>query len=125
MTAGLNLAFSVIRINDNVDDEVGGAQPSGTVIYPMVFGRLKTSKPSQMLLEQGLVTPIIYTATIQPGNIGVEFNDQVQVIAPQTSPHYNHKFRVIGIQFSNMTDIRGFVILTMRRIEKSESEVYQ
>lgn len=125
MTAGLNLLCNVIRITDLADDPIGGAQPSGTVIYTNVPSRISARKPTQVILEQGLETPTIFTAVLSPGTLDVEMNDQTQVVGPRTSPYFNQIFRVIGLQKSSMTDIRSFLILTLRRIEKSHTNALQ
>ena len=125
MTAGLNLQLDIIRITDQADDTIGGAQPSGTVIYHKAFGRIKSQKPTQMLLEQGLEMPTIFTCVLQPGTLDVQQNDQVQCTYPSTSPHYNHRFIVIGVQHSSMTDSpRAFTVLTLRRFEKAHGNQY-
>lgn len=123
--AGLNLQFQVIRITDQADDSIGGAQPSGTVLYPLVYGRIQAKKPTQAILEQGLLTPTIFTAVISPGNISVQFNDQLQCIFPQMSEYYNKRFIVIGLQDSSMTDVRQFKIITLRRIEQANLNTLQ
>lgn len=123
--AGLNLRLEVIRITDQADDPIGGAQPSGTVLYPLVYGRLQAKKPTQAILEQGLVTPTIFTCVISPGNLDIRFNDQIQVTFPQQSYYYNKRFIVIGLQRSGMTDVRQFQILTLRRIEEANANLLQ
>lgn len=123
--AGLNLQLEVIRITDLVDDTIGGASPSGTVVYPQVYGRMKANKPTQAILEQGLSTPTIFTLVVSPGDIDVRFNDQVQVTFPLLSPYYGQRFIVIGIQRSGMTDVRQFQILTLRRIERANANLLQ
>lgn len=123
--AGLNLQFKVIRINDQADDDIGGAQPSGTVLYPLIYGRMVAKKPTQALLEQGLVTPTIFTAVVSPGNISLQYNDQFEVIFPPQSPHLGKRFVVIGIQDAGMTDVRTFKIVTLRRFEQANATLLQ
>lgn len=123
--AGLNLQLQVIRITDQADDSIGGAQPSGTVIYPIAYGRFQARKPTQAILEQGLVAIAIFTAVISPGNMDIHFNDQILVTGPTQSPYYNERFVVIGRQGSGMTDIRRFIILTLRRVEQANAPLLQ
>lgn len=129
MTAGLNLVFRFWRISDLVDDDIGGAQPSGTVLYPQVYGRLGTRKPTQALLEQGLETPTLFTAVVAPPNgiqnMDVEPNDQFEIINPPTSFYYGRRFVIIGIRHSSMTDGRGYIVLIARRFEKAHSNLRQ
>lgn len=121
MTAGLNLQCSVVRITDVADDVIGGAQPSGTVVYRGVPSRISARRPTQVILEQGIEVKEIFTAVLTPGTLVVKNNDQIQVTYPVTSPYYGLNFRVLGVQHSSMTDSRGFLILNLRRIEQAMS----
>lgn len=125
MTAGLNLTCSVFRITDGADDSIGGAQPSGTVVYANVPARLSARRPTQVILEQGIKVKEIFTGVLSPGTLTVYNNDQLQVTGPATSPYYNLYFRVLGVQSSSMTDSRGFLILNLRRIERATKNVLQ
>lgn len=129
MTAGMNLVFRLWRITDQADDPVGGAQPSGTVLYPYIYGRLGTRKPTQALLEQGLETPTLFTATMAPPNgildMDVQPNDQFEVISPLNSFYYGRRFVIIGIRHSSMMDGRAYLVVIARRFEKAHSNLLQ
>lgn len=129
MTAGMNLVLQIIRITDQADDNVGGAMPSGTVLYPHVYGRIATRKPTQALLEQGLETPTLFTVIVVPPNgvvnMDVEPNDQFEVIAPATSFYSGRRFVIIGVRHSSMTDNRSYLVLIARRFEKAHSKFLQ
>lgn len=125
MTAGLNLRCNVVKITDGPDDVIGGAQPTGTVLYANVPGRISARRPTQVIQEQGLLVKDIFTCVLTPGTLVVNNNDQVQVVAPITSPYFGLNFRVIGVQHSSMTDGRGFLVLNLRRIEQANSNVVQ
>ena len=122
--AGLYLTCNIIRFA-YTDDIVGGALPTGTVIYSNLLARIQAEPPTQALLEQGLETPTIFNALIAPGTLVIKHNDQLQVINPPMSPFYNEIFRVIGVQESTMVDPRAFGILTLRRIENTYPNVLQ
>lgn len=125
MPAGMNLLCNVVRITDGPDDAIGGAQPSGTVIYASVPGRISARRPTQVIQEQGLLVKEIFTCILTPGTMDVRMNDQVQVVFPPTSPYFNFLFRCIGVQHSSMTDGRGFLLLNLRRIELANSNGVQ
>lgn len=128
MTAGMNVVFQVIRISDPIDDSVGGAVPTGTVIYPFVHGRISSRKPTQALLEQGLETPTLFTVIMVPPdvqNMDVEPNDQFEVIAPPTSFYLGRRFVIIGVRHSSITDNRGYLVIIARRFEKAHSKFLQ
>ena len=125
MPAGLNLIGNIWRFSDVTDDEVGGAVPTGTILYSNVYGRISAKKPTQALLEQGLETPEIFTAVLLPGNIKIQPNDQYEVTSPPISSYYQKRFVIIGIQFSSMTDPRQYLLVTMRRFEIAHRNVLQ
>lgn len=124
--AGLNRLAELTTFSYPNDDSVGGAQPSGTVVYPNLIIRIRSEEPTQALLEQGLQTPTIYSAHLFPGNIDIKHNDQVRITSPAGDWFYNKKFRVIGVQrSSNNLQDRNFVRITLRRFEESHSNDLQ
>lgn len=127
MPAGLNQVARLIRFNYISDDVVGGAVPSGTVVYENLLVRIKSEEPTQALLEQGLQTPTIYTGLLFAGNITIEHNDQLEIVAPMGSWFYEKKFRVIGVQRSSNhpAQDRNQIRVTMRRYEESHSNNLQ
>lgn len=117
MTAGLLHKGQVIRFSYPADDDQGGAVPSGTIIYNPVFLRIFTEKPTLALLEQGLETPELFSAIIEPGTIALHHNDQIQVTEPNISPYLGLKFVIVSIQTPSMLDVRKYVRVVMRRFE--------
>ena len=100
-----------------MDDDQGGALPSGTVLYTPVFARIYTEKPTLALLEQGLETPELFSAVLEPGTMDLHHNDQFQVDAPNISPYLNKKFVIVSIQTPSMLDSRKYMRVVMRRFE--------
>lgn len=127
MPAGLNQVARLIRFSYPADDVVGGAVPSGTIVHENLFIRIISEEPTQALLEQGLQTPTIYTGLLFSGNIDINHNDQIEVVAPQLSWFYGKKFRVIGVQRSSNhpAQDRNQIRVTMRRHEESHSNNLQ
>ena len=127
MPAGLNQVCHLIRFTYPQDDVVGGAVPSGTVVYSNLDIRIRSEAPTLVLLEQGLQTPTIYTAMVHEGNIEIEHNDQIHIVNPPMGFFYNKKFRVIGIQRSSNHPFqdRNFVRLRLRRWEESHANELQ
>lgn len=125
MSAGLYLTGKIWRFSYPSDDRVGGAVPTGTAVYSNVRARIEAEQPTLALMEQGLETPTIFTAVLQPGNLVLEHNDQFEVTAPAMSPHYGKKFRIISIQNSSMIDPRAFLIVSMRRFEEARIDALQ
>lgn len=125
MTAGLLHTGHIIRFSYPVDDDQGGALPSGTVLYTPVFARIFTEKPTLALLEQGLETPELYSAILEPGDMLLNHNDQFQVTAPNLSPYLNEKFVIVSIQSPSMLDNRRYLRVVMRRFEIAHSNNLQ
>lgn len=115
MTAGLLHTGRIWRFTSPNDDAVGGALPTGTVIYSPVFARIFTEKPTLALLEQGLETPELFSAILEPGNLLLNHNDQYEVTDPNISPYKNLRFVIISIQNPSMLDERRYVRVVMRR----------
>lgn len=129
MTAGFNLVCNIWRFTTN-DDAVGGALPSGTVIYPNAELRMSSMKPTQALLEQGLETPHLYMACISPtyiptGTFELFANYQVEIINPPISEHYHKFFVIIGPRPASMSDPRKYWMATLRRLETANSNLLQ
>lgn len=124
--AGLNRVCEVIRFTNDEDDSVGGATPTGTVVYQGLGLRIKSEEPTLVLLEQGLQTPTMFSAHLFPGLITIEHNDQIRITAPTNDFFYNKKFRVMGIQrSSNISQDRNFIRITLKRWEESVSNAVQ
>ena len=125
MTAGLLHTGRIWRFSYLNDDSVGGALPTGTVLYTPVFARIFTEKPTLALLEQGLETPELFSAIMEPGDITLNHNDQYEVTAPNISPYKNLKFVIISIQTPSMLDDRRYVRVVMRRFVVAHSNNLQ
>ena len=127
----MNLKGRVWRLTANGrDDSVGGAVPSGTVLYENIQGRIHAEQPTLALLEQGLETPTIFSAQLSypyltTGSFDYQHNDQYEVTDPPISPFYGKKFRIIGIQNVEYNDSRRYVQVKMRRTVTANSNELQ
>jgi len=124
MRAGNNLQARFWRYTYPVDDEVGGALPSGTVIYDSVEGRVQANTPIPAFAMQGLATNKVMTGEFYPGTLDIREFDQCEVVSPPNHPYYGEKFRIDTIQKPNYHpgDPRGFLILTLVRSTKHSNE---
>lgn len=127
MPAGLNRVCKLIRFSYLNDDNVGGAVPSGTVLYSNLDIRVRAEKPTLALLEQGLQTPTIHTGLLFEGNISIEHNDQIEFVLPVNDWYYGKRFRVIGVRRSgnHPSQDRNVVQVTLRRWEESHDNTLQ
>jgi hypothetical protein len=129
--AGLNLKGRIWRFTTPQDDEIGGAVPTGTVLYEPVWSRIRSEKPTLALLEQGLETPEIFTAHLSyvayspTGTFDVQHNDQYEVTFPPISRDYGKKFIIIGVRNTSFDDSRRYLQVTLRRYETANSNDLQ
>jgi hypothetical protein len=130
MTAGFNSTGRIWRFTNSINDEVGGAVPTGTVLYTPVFSRIASEKPTIALLEQGLETPEIFRAELSytpvpGGSFDVRHNDQYEITSPPISPYYNLRFVIIGVQHVSFNDARRYLRVTLRRLVTANSNLLQ
>jgi len=126
MRAGNNLLAKFWRKSYPVNDSVGGALPSGTVVYENVQGRIQSATPIPAFAMQGVETNKIFIGTFFPGTLDIEEYDECEVTSPPNSPHFGLKYRIDTVQRSSMHpgDPRSQLILTMVRSTK-HSNNYQ
>ena len=120
--AGYNIRASIWRYDySSGDDVVGGADPTGTMIYESVRSRFQSEKPTKVLMEQGLEANKLFEALVIPGTLDIREHDLFKVIRPKDHHYYNTDFRIIGVQYSthNPRDPRNFIKLFLSRITRS------
>lgn len=124
MTAGFNLKGKVWRIFYPTDDEIGGAQSSGTVAYNSIDLRLHAIEPDQVFLQQGLETLKTYRATVRDHSLIIYERDEIEIIWPPEHHYYESRFRVDGIMESNFhpRDARGYLILNVSRSDRAHAK---
>ena len=120
MRAGNNLLARFIRYSYPADDEVGGAVPSGTVIYENVQGRLQDTNPIAAFAIQGQETDKIMTGIFFPGTLNIQEYDQCEITSPPNHPYFGIRFKIDTVQKPNYhpSDPRGFLLLTLIRATK-------
>ena len=129
MTAGLILTGKIWVFTFTDDDEVGGAQPSGSVIYEGVQVRIENAKNSLALNIQGFETSKYFSAILypRPDMVLSERKHFLQITSPPNSRHYLDMFRIINIQESNFhpSDPRRYLYLNLERSELGHGNNYQ
>jgi hypothetical protein len=125
--AGLNQVCRLIRFSYPADDSVGGAVPSGTVLYANLDIRISSQKPTMALVEQGVQTISLFNAMLFEGNAEILHNDQIEITAPSMGWYYGKKFRVVAIQRSGNHPYqeRNQIKLLLRRWEQSHDNNLQ
>lgn len=129
MTAGYVLSGRIWEFSFANDDEVGGAQPSGTVIYDGVQMRLQNSRNSLELTIQGFEASKYFSAIMQPrpGMNLVERKHFFQPTSPQNSRYYMKMFRVVSVLEPDFhpADPRRYLVLNLERVDNTRGENYQ
>lgn len=95
MTAGLNLHVRFLRLAYSQDDEVGGSNPSGTVLHDWVEGRIEEDEAATAFFQQGLETKKTFSAMFR-GNLTFREQDEVEVISPPNHEYCGKRFRVLS-----------------------------
>lgn len=125
MTAGLHMKVNVIEINNNPDDDIGGAIITGTTVYSSLPAVLTPRRPSQASLEAGLETDAVYDftcrATLARANVIINERDEVLVTWPLNHALFNLRFRVTGFQPPRGRARYGAIHCTLSRIRSSRS----
>jgi|WetSurMetagenome_2_1015567.scaffolds.fasta_scaffold00049_86 hypothetical protein len=117
MTAGLNIHVRFWRMTTPVDDEIGGALPTGTIIYDDISARIEPVRPDYILIQQGIETTNLYTCVCRPPNLAIKEYDEVEVVFPLNHNLINKRMLVRNIQDTSIhpSDSRGYLILTLQR----------
>lgn len=121
---GMEARFSLIRMTQASDDQVGGSVLTGTVTNTNLRGHLHVSLPDQRLLQQGLETTKTADAFVWPASISIYERDVLEVTGPVNHPELNNRFRVEGVQRPSNHPHRKqrFVKVRMQRIDRTSTE---
>ena len=136
MTAGLILLGRIWEFTD-YDDEVGGAVPSGTIVYSNIQARIESIPtsltkviPHALSLDApGFQVGRNFSVVIQPrpGMNLKEKKHYFQFTSPSNSIHYLKMFRITYVLDSDHhpSDPRRFVVLVLERSTLAHGESYQ
>jgi len=125
MTAGLNVYFDIYRMQSSSDDEVGGAQITGTLLHERVPGRLTAQETEPLLLQQsgqGAEFSKIFIARVKqkfPDGLDVKEQDELELIEPYNHHYKGSRFRIIEEPTPSLhpSDRRGTLRMTVTRSE--------
>ena len=119
MPAGHNSIARIIRYTTPLDDMIGGAVPSGTVLHDSVLVRISPVKPTMVLLEQGLETVKLFETELSWIAQDVRENDVLEVYEPFDSQFHDEQFRIISVRPPSLraNDPRSQVHVVLRRWE--------
>lgn len=121
--AGMNIRANVWRYTYSTDDAVGGANPTGTVVYSRVWMRMEQDEPEKLLQQQGIETTKMFTATAVPATLDIREHDEIVVVLPKDHYYYNERFRIMGVRPASLVprDPRNYLILNLVRSERAHT----
>jgi len=122
MVAGLNIKVNFWRYTMGTDDDVGGAQATGTVVYRAIPARMTARRPSTLLLQQGLETEKIFDLIVQGSEMAVNERDEVEIVWPTDHTYCSDRFRILGVELSGRRQAYGPMQFTLSRIVRSRSQ---
>ncbi len=123
---GLNVKFDIYRLS-YIDDDVGGAVETGTVVASNIPGRISILAPTQQSLEMGIETPLIADIFLRPrpGTLTINENDQVLLVSPVDHINYNQRWRIQGEVMSSAMHAKNrnqAIKLRVSRIDRTRTE---
>jgi hypothetical protein len=124
MGAGFNIRVNVWHVKFAKDDSVGGAVPTGTVVYHDIMAKIQQEPVEMLLMQQGLETEHVYKMNIIPGTLAIYERDEIEISKPLDHPYYGQKFRVKNVQYSshNPRDSRNYIMLTLTRSDRMHEQ---
>ena len=96
MKAGSNLHVRFLRLVYSADDDVGGANPSGTVLHDWIEGRIDEDLADTRFLQQGLETIKTFSSMFWGHNLTFREQDEVEVVSPPNHEYFGKRFRVVS-----------------------------
>jgi len=120
---GLNSVIQILRKTSNIDDDIGGANNTGTAVYSDVPARIEDVAPLAESLAQGLEAVKVVQVAFRNTGQDVWEQDIVLVTSHSDSPHYNEFLKVLKVQRDSLRRVTGkaHIELYCERIEKSRN----
>ena len=124
MTAGYNLILRVWRIFNLDDDDVGGAQLSGTHVGD-VHVSLSEEDGAQILVQQGYETTRQFTFNCHMPTFLIMERDEVEIIWPGDHFYVNDRFRIERVRHSRHSPRNRNRYMMLRTTRSVESHAEQ
>ncbi len=123
MPAGMDVQTTIFRMNQEADDDVGGAVLTGTAVYECVATTFQEVPPSLLLLQQGLETKKIGRAMVRPATMIILERDELLITAPSYHPYLETRWRIIRVNYPQMSVSQKIALiqLTLERYQTNRS----
>lgn len=127
MPAGTDCAVNIIRLVYSTDDDVGGANPSGTYLHQHIDARLEEDSIDSAFFQQGLETIKTFSAMVWGHNLDVREQDEVEVVSPPNHKYFGKKFRVVDCRYDSRHPAikQNYALLKMTRSQVAHAENFQ
>lgn len=126
MPAGTNCKIRVWRLS-YLDDEVGGAYPSGTVLHENLDARIEEELTDTSFIQQGLEAVKVFSGMIWGHNLMVREQDEIEVISPPNHIYFRKYFRVEDGRYdSRHPSIKqNYLLVKLTRSQIAHGENFQ
>ncbi len=126
MPAGTNCRVKVFRLV-YLDDDVGGAYPSGTTLHESLEARIEQDLIDSGFYQQGLETKKTFSGMIWGHQLLIQEQDEVEVISPPNHKYYGKRFRVEEARYDSRHPAlkHNYILIKLTRSQVAHSEPYQ
>lgn len=101
MPAGTNCRVKVWRLVEYADDDVGGANPTGTVLHSSLEARIDQDLVDSNYFQQGLETIKTFSGMVWGYQLQVQERDILEVISPPNHDYYGKRFKVEDARYDS------------------------
>lgn len=126
MPAGTNCKVRAWRLV-YLDDDVGGAYPSGTVLHESLDARIEEELTDTGFIQQGLQTTKVFSGLIWGNNLEIREQDEVEVVSPPNHRYYGKYFRVEDSRPDSRHPAikQGYLLVKLTRSQIAHGEKFQ
>ena len=127
MPAGTNCKLRAWRFGYTEDDDVGGADPSGTVLHDSLDARIEEELTDTGFIQQGLETKKVFSGMIWGHNLQIREQDEIEVVSPPNNQYYGKYFRVEDSRPDSRHPAikQGYLLVKLTRSQIAHGEKFQ
>lgn len=126
MTAGMNCKINILGLV-TIDDDVGGAYSTGTILHANIDARIDEDLPKTDFIQQGLETVKTFSGMIWGHALNFREQQEVEIVSPPNHEYIGKRFRIVSkVGSSNHpSQKRNVWIVKLTRSQISHKEQYQ
>lgn len=117
----LDVRLGLYRFTQQPDDEIGGAQVTGTFSRNDVTGHFQELPVDPSFYQQGIETARIFNGWVLPADLDLNPRDELEVEWPPEHLYYGRRFQVVNATPPPTHPLRrqGFLTIKVRLREWS------